>query len=124
MIHHGVDISRFRPAENGEKASRKVGLPGTFGVGAFGRVRPQKGTDLVVEAMIRLLPKYPDAFLVLTGKVDAKHKRFAADLKQRVAVAGLQDRILFLGEAAAEDMPEWFRRVRTMSPRCAPRGSG
>jgi mannosyltransferase len=112
VIHHGVDTSRFRPAESRAEAWRSARLPGGFGVGAFGRIRRQKGTDLVVEAMIRLLPKYPDAVLVLTGLITNDNKAFAAELERRVAAAGLQDRILFLGERPRDEMPEWFRRVR------------
>lgn len=112
VIHHGVDTNRFRPTESRAEAWRSAGLPGEFGVGAFGRIRHQKGTDLVVEAMIRLLPKYPDAALVMTGLVTSENKAFAAELQKRVAAAGLQDRIVFLGERPREEMPEWFRRVR------------
>ena len=111
VIHHGVDTRQFRPAKNRLEAWKNSGLPGKFGVGAFGRIRPQKGTDLLVDAMIQLLPKYPDAVLVLTGLVTAQFEPFAAELKRRVAAAGLQDRIVFLGERPREEMPEWFRRV-------------
>ena len=111
VIHHGVDMERFFPAGDRLAEWRAAGLPGSFGVGAFGRIRPQKGADLLVEAMIRLLPKYPDAALVLTGLVAPKFERFKAELERRVAAAGLQSRILFLGERPSEEMPAWFRRV-------------
>ncbi len=111
VIHHGVDTKRFFPADDRLAEWRAAGLPGSFGIGAFGRIRPQKGADLVVEAMIRLLPKYPDAALVLTGLVAPKFERFKAELESRVAAAGLKSRILFLGERPVEEMPVWFRRV-------------
>lgn len=111
VIHHGVDTTVFRPAELRGEEWRSAALPGKFGVGAFGRIRRQKGTDLLVEAMIGLLPKYPDAVLVLTGLVTSENEAFAADLRQRVAAAGLEERVLFLGERPREEMPEWFRRI-------------
>ena len=111
VIHHGVDTQRFFPAADRLAEWRAAGMPGSFGVGAFGRIRPQKGTDLVVEAMIRLMPTYPDAALVLTGLVTPKFERFKAELEGRVAAAGLQSRILFVGERPGEEMPAWFRRV-------------
>lgn len=111
VIHHGVDTTVFRPAELRGEEWRSAALPGKFGVGAFGRIRQQKGTDLLIKAMIGLLPKYPDAVLVLTGLVTSENEAFAAELRQRVAAAGLEDRVLFLGERPHEEMPEWFRRI-------------
>ncbi len=111
VIHHGVDTERYFPAPDRLAAWRAAGLPGSFGVGAFGRIRPQKGTDLLVEAMIRLMPKYPDVALVLTGLVTPEFARFKAGLEARIAAAGLKGRILFMGERPSEEMPAWFRRV-------------
>ena len=48
-------------------AGAETGLPGKYGVGVFGRVRHQKGSDLFIEAMIRLLPNYPAWTAVVTG---------------------------------------------------------
>jgi mannosyltransferase len=111
VIPHGVDTKRFRPSEDRAAEWRAAGLPGSFGIGAFGRVRPQKGSDLAVEAMIRLAPSYPEATLVLTGLIAPQHAAFASRLKARVAAAGLERRILFLGEQPSDAMPGWFRRV-------------
>ncbi len=111
VIHHGVDTERYFAAADRLAEWRAAGLPGSFGVGAFGRIRPQKGTDLLVEAMIRVLPKYPDAALVLTGLVTPEFEKFKAGLEARIAAAGLDRRILFLGERPREEMPAWFRRV-------------
>ena len=53
------------------------GLPGKHAVGCFGRVRHQKGTDLFVDAMIALLPEFPDWTAVMTGRVTVEHQAFA-----------------------------------------------
>jgi mannosyltransferase len=111
VIEHGVDTERFRPSAARAAAWKETGLPGRFGVGVFGRVRSQKGTDLFVEAMIRLLPKYPDATAVVTGLVAPEHEAFAVGLQARAAEAGLKDRIVFLGERRSEEMGHWFRCV-------------
>src|SRR5690606_23454290 len=67
-------------------------------VGCFGRVRHQKGTDLFVDAMIRLLPDRPQWTAIILGRTTASHEAFEADLRDRVARAGLSERILFMGE--------------------------
>lgn len=109
VSHHGIDLDSFRPAETAEETFAAAGLPGKYAVGCFGRVRHQKGTDLFVQAMVELLPRYPDWTAVVTGRVTQEHGSFAEALEKQVAEAGLSDRILFLGEVP--DIKIWYRRV-------------
>lgn len=111
VVHHGVDMQRFQPADDRAAAWAETGLPGRYGVGVFGRVRHQKGTDLFVEAMIRLLPRFPDWTAVVTGLMAPEEKLFSDGLKRRVREAGLEDRIRLLGERPQAEMPLWFRRI-------------
>src|ERR687895_574925 len=110
IIFHGVDIARYFPAEDRNREWRTSGLPGRFGIAVLGRIRPQKGTDLFIEAMCRLLPKFPDYTAVIIGAIAADQTRFARELKSIVAAAGLSDRIRFLGELPATEIPLWYRR--------------
>jgi mannosyltransferase len=109
VIMHGIDLSAFRPPAPGVDRLDGAGLAGLHAVGCFGRVRHQKGTDLFVDAMIALLPRYPDWVAVVTGRVTAEHVAFSTALKRKVAEAGLESRILFLGEVS--DIKPWYRRV-------------
>src|SRR5271155_4261784 len=67
VIHHGIDIQLYQPPADRRAAFAETGLPGKYGIGIFGRVRRQKGADLFVEAMCRLLPQYPDFSAVVIG---------------------------------------------------------
>src|SRR5918999_1874774 len=96
VILHGIDTARYFPAEDRDREWRKGGLPGNFGIAVFGRVRRQKGTDLFIEAMCRLLPKFRDFTAVIIGAVTADQIGFARELKSIVAAAGLSERIRFL----------------------------
>ena len=111
VIHHGVDPVCYAPAADRAAAWAATGLPGRYGIGCFGRVRRQKGTDLFVTAMCRLLPRYPDYTAVVIGATTASHRAFAARLKAQAAVAGLSDRILFLGALPTPDVQRWFARL-------------
>ena len=111
IISHGVDTARYYPAEDRHREWRRSGLPGRFGIAVFGRVRRQKGTDLFVEAMCRLLPQFPDFTAVIIGAVTPEQIGFATHLKGIVAAAGLSERIRFLGERPAAEIPLWFRRI-------------
>ncbi|MES7358587.1 hypothetical protein U6X56_12390, partial [Cutibacterium acnes] len=52
VVPHGVDLQRFSPPPDKASAWADSGLPGRYGIGVFGRVRPDKGTDVFVDAMI------------------------------------------------------------------------
>ncbi len=109
VIRHGVDLNVFHPPQTDNDTIAETGLPGRYLVGCFGRIRHQKGTDLFVRAMIELLPRYPDWTAVVCGRVTAEHRAFADELKAKVDLAGLSDRIHFLGEV--DDIKPWYRRL-------------
>lgn len=109
VVMHGTDMTRFHPPADAEDTFAAAGLPGTYCIGCTGRIRHQKGTDLFVDAMIALLPRYPEWTAVITGRVTSDHKAFADGLKQRIDEAGLSRRIRFLGEVP--DIAQWYRRM-------------
>ena len=80
VIMHGVDLEKFHPARVADDDFSASGLPGRRAIGCFGRIRRQKGTDLFVDAMIALLPDFPDWTAIVTGRVTAEHQAFAGDL--------------------------------------------
>jgi mannosyltransferase len=111
VIMHGVDLERFSPVEDRAADWGKASLPGRYGIGAFGRIRHQKGTDLFADAMIRLLPKYPDFTAVVIGLATPDNQDFVDRIQNRIAAAELAGRFIFLGELAADDVPGWFSRL-------------
>ena len=105
VVPHGVDTVRFSPVTDRAAAWRATGFPGDYGILTVGRIRPEKGTDLFVRAMIRALPALPGAVAVAVGMAKGGDEAFLDGLKAEVAAAGLTGRILFPGEVAAERMP-------------------
>jgi mannosyltransferase len=111
VIPHGVDTDRYAPPAARAAAFAEAGLPGRYAIGCFGRVRAQKGTDVFVDAMCRLLPRYPDFSAVIVGGITAEQTGFADDLKTRIAAAGLQSRMIMTGELAIDALPRWYQRL-------------
>ncbi|WP_136660285.1 glycosyltransferase family 4 protein [Nitratireductor sp. XY-223] len=105
VVHHGVDTERFCPANDRDAAWQDIGYPGRFGIATIGRIRPEKGTDVFVNAMIALLPEFPDACALVIGKATPQHRGFVGELQARVEAAGLSQRILFTGEIPEDRMP-------------------
>jgi mannosyltransferase len=111
VITHGVDTELYAPPADRAAAFAESGLPGRYAIGCFGRVRAQKGSDVFVDAMVKLLPRYPDFTAVMVGAVTPEQAAFANDLKKRIADAGLTSRIVITGELAIEDVQRWYRRL-------------
>jgi mannosyltransferase len=108
-----VDTRFFHPISSAEKKLRRtrVELPGDHLVGAFGRLRPSKGTDLFVDALIELLPRYPSWSAILTGLAQPNEMLFVKELQQRIQKAGLTSRIHFLGDLPVQSIRDWFQTV-------------
>jgi len=111
VIPHGVDTDTYAPPENRAAAFAEAGLPGRYAIGCFGRVRAQKGSDVFVDAMCRLLPHYPDFTAVLVGAITPEQTAFASDLKKRIETAGLKSRIVITGELPIGEVQRWYQRL-------------
>src|SRR5215475_6883741 len=111
VIPHGVDTDTYAPSADRAAAFAESALPGRYAIGCFGRIRAQKGSDVFVEAMCQLLPRYPDFTAVMVGAIVAEQTGFANDLKKRIESAGLASRIILTGELEIEEVQRWYRRL-------------
>lgn len=112
VIMHGVDTAVFHPADDRAALRLSLGLdPDAVLVGCFGRVRAQKGVDLLVEAGLALLPDRPRAQIIFTGRITPDNRAFTDDLLARIAAAGLSDRIRFLGELPWEQLVRHYQAL-------------
>lgn len=118
VVMHGVDCTAFRPAPDKRALRRELGLdPDACLIGCFGRIRAQKGVDLMVDAALALLPSRPDVQMIFTGRVTDDQKDFFAAQQARIAAAGLQDRVRFLGELGWSDVTRHYQALDLF---CAP----
>ena len=111
IVPHGVDVTRFTPPRDKLAAWHDSQLAGKYGIGIFGRIRPEKGTDVFVDAMLQVLPDFPDFTAVIAGLCQPQFSTFKQALEQRIADKQLDKRILFIGEIPADQMPIWYANV-------------
>lgn len=112
VIMHGIDLGDFAPPADKAALRRRLGLdPSGTVIGCVGRIRAQKGTDLFVDAMLEVLPTRPDAQAVVLGRATEQHSGFLADLKSRIAAAGLGDRIHFPDEVPPDQVAAWYQAL-------------
>lgn len=103
VIPNGVNLQRFHPAkDNDEKRSLRsyFGLPDTGRIIAnVGSVSPTKGSDLLLEAWIKLAARFPDTHVLIIGTLfDAQHTKqgeFRRKIDDLVAASGAAHRIHF-----------------------------
>lgn len=111
VVPCGVDADRFSPV--GERARRT----GRKRIVSVGRLVPRKGFDV----MIRALPKIHDAELVIVGgpaESELHADPEACRLRALAEELGVDDRVLFTGAVAHDDMPAWFRSADVVA--CTP----
>ena len=111
IVPHGVDTEIFQPAADRSRAWAESGAPGRYGVGIFGRVRPQKGVAEFVDALCLVLPRYPDFTAIITGETTPRFAAFEAEMKRKIRGHGLENRFLWLGKLSTEEVRKWFQRV-------------
>ncbi len=111
VVPHGIALERFSPPPDKLAAWRRSGLPGKYGIGTFGRIRDDKGSDVFVDAMIEVLPDFPEWTAVLAGLCTPQHQAFEDALKAKIAAAGLANRILFLGVLGPDEVAYCYQNV-------------
>ncbi len=117
VVMHGVDTAVFAPVPDRAALRAELELPDGVIVGCFGRVRAQKGVDLLVGAALDLLPSRPRVSVIFTGLVTQDNAAFHAGLVARIAAAGLSDRVRFLGELPWAQV---VRHYQALDLFCAP----
>lgn len=96
VVQNGADVESFAPPPG--PPQRKL-APGRVLLGV-GRLVPQKGFHLAIDALAALLPKYPDLQLVLAGSGSERDA-----LARQAARLGVGERVRFLGEVVHEEIP-------------------
>ncbi|MFV0293462.1 MAG: glycosyltransferase family 4 protein [Paracoccus sp. (in: a-proteobacteria)] len=112
VILHGVDTRIFQPTPDKHRLRQELGLdPDAVLIGCFGRIRAQKGVDLLVRSALQLFPSRPKAQLIFTGRITPDNQEFTDDLKAAIDTAGLSGRIRFLGELPWEDVVRHYQAL-------------
>ena len=111
VIMHGVNTNLFHPEDDKRALRNKLGLPHCTLVGCFGRIRPQKGVDLLVDAAIEVLPAFPNVEIVFTGRTTKEFIEFKQQQETKLQSAGLAERVHFLGERPWSELVELYRAL-------------
>ena len=120
VIPPGVDSTRFRPLDDGERAAARArfGLPaGACVVGSVSRLVPRKGLDVLIRAAARLAPDHPDLVVAIGGT-----GRDRARLERLLTRTGAPVRLL--GRIDDDHLPEFYGCLDVFAMLCRNRWLG
>ena len=116
VVPLGIDPEKFHQSKCRATAWEKLKLPGEFGIGIFGRVRPQKGTEEFIDALCKVLPDRPGWTGCIIGETTPAYRDFQRRLEQKVADAGIVGRVRFIGKVADfDEIPHWYQAMTVVA---------
>lgn len=101
VVLNGVDVDTLRPDPQAPRALReRLGLPpATLLLAITTRLEYEKGVQIALEALARLLPTYPNLYLLVAGA-----GVYDEALQRRALSLGVGDRARFLGFLQRPDL--------------------
>ncbi|NMF64815.1 glycosyl transferase family 1 [Brasilonema octagenarum UFV-E1] len=112
LVNPGVALDRFNPSDlpSPSEARSKLGLPldGPL-IGIVGRMQRWKGIHVLVEAMPKVLQKYPNAHCVVVGGKHDLEPDYEDFLNEKIATLGLPEKVLLAG--LQRNIPEWVQAM-------------
>jgi glycosyltransferase involved in cell wall biosynthesis len=123
VSEHGVDASVYRPPGDRRPIRAALKLDDCPTIGVFGRIRPQKGTGDLVEALIQVLADFPRWRIMLIGHAAGEYIAYRERLQVKLRARGLADRVRFVGFIDNfADIPAWYQAMDVVA--CVSRVEG
>lgn len=103
IIPHGINIDAYTPSTKE--------ISDTIKIGVFGRIRPSKGIDLLLDAAIPVLENNPQVHLTICGETTPKFQSYLDEQKQKITGANMVSQVTFLGKVPFNTLPELYRNM-------------
>lgn len=119
VVHPGVNLDRFRPADGRAAARARLGVPQNAFVPLFaGRIQPLKAPDIVLRAVAQLLVREPALrsrmYVPIVGGPSGSGLARPEGLQKLAARLGIADIVHFHPPVGQELLADWFRAASTL----------
>jgi glycosyltransferase involved in cell wall biosynthesis len=108
VVHNGVDLGEFQPRPKTGYLQRELDLPPKARlIATIGQLGLRKGTDIVLQAALRIAPRLADVHWLIVGERTSnkdESREFETGLRLLAAEPALAGRVHFLGPRA--DVPQ------------------
>jgi glycosyltransferase involved in cell wall biosynthesis len=75
-----------------------------------GHVKPRKGALQAVEAMAKVVQRFPEAALYIAGSLS--NDSYIKQVKERITALGIENNVKWLGKIPADQLDVYYKRVR------------
>ena len=107
VIHNGVDIKKFQPTPNKQKAKAEIGLnPQDIAILSVGRLYARKGLFTLIETMPPIVKRFKNAKLIISGKGQRDEMN---KLVNHAAHLGVRENIIFTGYFPDKKLPKLYQ---------------
>ncbi|WP_256103533.1 D-inositol-3-phosphate glycosyltransferase [Streptomyces sp. ODS05-4] len=119
VVHPGVNLDRFRPADGRAAARARLGLPADAFIPLFaGRVQPLKAPDILLHAAARLLDADPALrrrmLVPVVGGPSGSGLAKPEKLQKLAARLGIADVVRFHPPVDQDRLADWFRAASVL----------
>lgn len=119
VVHPGVNLERFRPADGRAAARRRLGLPQDAVIPLFaGRIQPLKAPDILLRAVHDLVaadPALRDRLLVpVVGGPSGSGMARPERLQKLAARLGICDLVRFRPPVSQPELADWYRAASVL----------
>ncbi|MEU2562549.1 D-inositol-3-phosphate glycosyltransferase [Streptomyces longispororuber] len=119
VVHPGVNLDRFRPADGRAAARHRLGLPQDALIPLFaGRIQPLKAPDILLHAVAVLLDERPELrrrmVVPVVGGPSGSGLAKPEGLQKLAARLGIADVVRFQPPVGQEQLADWFRAASVL----------
>jgi 1,4-alpha-glucan branching enzyme len=107
VIHNGVDTVKFRPASDKRKVKSELGFnPDDLTIVSVGRLYARKGLFTLIESMLAVVDRFPNAKFIVSGKGQSDEMRKLIAHAEKLGVRG---NIVFTGYFPDAKLPKLYQ---------------
>ncbi|MFE7134210.1 D-inositol-3-phosphate glycosyltransferase [Streptomyces sp. NPDC057638] len=119
VVHPGVNLDRFRPADGRAAARARLGVPqGAFVPLFAGRIQPLKAPDILLHAVARLVEREPSLrsrlHVPVVGGPSGSGLARPEGLQKLACRLGIADLVHFQPPVGQERLADWFRAASAL----------
>ncbi|MDF4251460.1 MULTISPECIES: D-inositol-3-phosphate glycosyltransferase [unclassified Streptomyces] len=119
VVHPGVNLDRFRPADGRAAARARLGLPQDALIPLFaGRIQPLKAPDVLLRAVARLVDEDPSLrrrmVVPVVGGPSGSGLAKPEGLQKLAARLGIADLVAFRPPVGQEQLADWYRAASVL----------
>ena len=107
VIHNGVNVNKFKPAQDKRKVKEELGFnPDDLTILSVGRLYARKGLFTLIESMPAIVKRFKNAKFIISGKGQSDEMRKLLAHAEKIGVKGS---IIFTGYYPDKKLPKLYQ---------------